>query len=91
VKFWLSIDPDEQLRRFKEREEIPFKNFKITEDDWRNREKWPLYEEAVCDMVERTGTQIAPWTLVEANSKRYARVKILKTLVKRIEQALTAE
>jgi polyphosphate:AMP phosphotransferase len=91
VKFWLSIDPDEQLRRFKEREKIPFKNFKITEDDWRNREKWPLYEEAVCDMVERTGTQIAPWTLVEANSKRYARVKILKTLVKRIEQALTAE
>lgn len=91
VKFWLSIDSDEQLRRFKEREEIPFKNFKITEDDWRNREKWPLYEEAVCDMVERTGTQIAPWTLVEANSKRYARVKILKTLVKRIEQALTAE
>jgi polyphosphate:AMP phosphotransferase len=91
VKFWLSIDSDEQLRRFKEREKIPFKNFKITEDDWRNREKWPLYEEAVCDMVERTGTQIAPWTLVEANSKRYARVKILKTLVKRIEQALTAE
>ncbi len=91
VKFWLSIDPDEQLRRFKEREKIPFKNFKITEDDWRNREKWPLYEEAVCDMVERTGTQIAPWTLVEANSKRYARVKILKTLVERIEQALTEE
>ncbi|MDY0268579.1 polyphosphate:AMP phosphotransferase [Trichloromonas sp.] len=91
VKFWLSIDPDEQLRRFKEREEIPFKNFKITEDDWRNREKWPLYEEAVCDMVERTGTQIAPWTLVEANSKRYARVKILKTLVECIEQALTEE
>ena len=88
VKFWLAIDQDEQLRRFKAREEIPFKNFKITEDDWRNREKWPLYEEAVCDMVERTSTEIAPWTLVEANSKRYARVKVLKTLVERIEQAL---
>ena len=88
VKFWLAIDQDEQLRRFKERENTPFKNFKISEDDWRNREKWPRYEEAVCDMVERTSTEIAPWTLVEANSKRYARVKILKTLVERIEQAL---
>lgn len=88
VKFWLAIDQEEQLRRFNEREEIPFKNFKITEDDWRNREKWPIYEEAVCDMIERTSTEIAPWTLVEANSKRYARVKILQTLVERIEQAL---
>ena len=88
VKFWLAIDQDEQLWRFKERENTPFKNFKISEDDWRNREKWPRYEEAVCDMVERTSTEIAPWTLVEANSKRYARVKILKTLVERIEQAL---
>ena len=88
VKFWLAVDQDEQLRRFKERENTPFKNFKISEDDWRNREKWPRYEEAVCDMVERTSTEIAPWTLVEANSKRYARVKILKTLVERIEQAL---
>lgn len=88
VKFWLAIDQDEQFRRFKAREEIPFKKFKITEDDWRNREKWPLYEEAVCDMVERTSTEIAPWTLVEANSKRHARVKILKTLVERIERTL---
>jgi polyphosphate:AMP phosphotransferase len=88
VKFWLSIDQDEQLRRFKERKAIPFKNFKITEDDWRNREKWERYEEAVCDMIDRTSTEIAPWTLVEANSKRHARVKILKTLVERIEKAL---
>lgn len=88
VKFWLSISKDEQLRRFKERENIPFKRFKITEEDWRNREKWDDYERAVCDMVERTSTDIAPWTLVEANDKNFARIKILKTLCDRIEAAL---
>jgi polyphosphate:AMP phosphotransferase len=90
VKFWLSISKDEQLRRFKERESIPFKRFKITEEDWRNREKWDDYERAVCDMVERTSTDLAPWTLVEANDKYFARIKILKTLCNRIEAALKA-
>ncbi|WP_282756095.1 polyphosphate:AMP phosphotransferase [Desulfuromonas thiophila] len=88
VKFWLAIDADEQLRRFRQREAVPFKQFKITAEDWRNRDRWPLYEEAVCDMVERTSSDIAPWVLVEANSKRYARIKILKTLCQRIAAAL---
>lgn len=88
VKFWLAISQEEQLRRFKGREEIAFKQFKITADDWRNREKWPEYEQAVCDMVDRTSTEIAPWTLVEANDKNYARIKILKTLCAQIEAAL---
>lgn len=88
VKFWLAITPDEQLKRFKEREKIGFKRFKITEDDWRNRDKWELYEKAVCDMVDRTSTEISPWTLVEANDKNYARIKILKTICERLEKAL---
>ena len=88
VKFWLAISKDEQLRRFKERENIGFKRFKITEEDWRNREKWDDYERAVCDMVDRTSTEIAPWTLVEANDKNFARIKILKTLCQRIEEAI---
>lgn len=88
VKFWLAIDREEQLRRFKEREKIGFKRFKITDDDWRNREKWDEYELAVCDMIDRTSTEIAPWTLVEANDKNYARIKVLKTLCTRIESAL---
>jgi polyphosphate:AMP phosphotransferase len=88
VKFWLSISKEEQLRRFNEREETGFKRFKITEDDWRNREKWEEYEIAVCDMIDRTSSEIAPWTLVEANDKYYARIKILKTLCKAIERAL---
>jgi polyphosphate:AMP phosphotransferase len=88
VKFWLTISKDEQLNRFKEREKIGFKRFKITEEDWRNREKWNEYEEAVCDMVDRTSTDIAPWTLVEANDKNFARIKILKTLCQQIEAAM---
>lgn len=88
IKFWLAITKDEQLRRFKEREEIGFKRFKITEEDWRNREKWDAYELAVCDMVDRTSTETAPWTLVEANDKNFARIKVLKTLCQRIEAAL---
>jgi polyphosphate:AMP phosphotransferase len=88
VKFWLHISLKEQLRRFKEREATPFKRYKITEDDWRNREKWPLYEQAVCDMVDRTSTTIAPWTLIEAEDKRCARIKVLKTLCRQIEERL---
>ena len=63
-------------------------NSTVLADDWRNREKWPEYEQAVCDMVDRTSTEIAPWTLVEANDKNYARIKILKTLCAQIEAAL---
>ncbi|MBD8473276.1 polyphosphate:AMP phosphotransferase [Pseudomonas sp. CFBP 8770] len=80
VKFWLAIDEQTQLERFKEREQIPFKRFKITEDDWRNREKWGAYRDAVGDMVDRTSSEVAPWTLVEANDKRWARVKVLRTI-----------
>ena len=88
AKFWLAISKDEQLRRFKEREKVGFKRFKITEEDWRNRKKWDAYERAICDMVDRTSSDIAPWTLVEANNKYFARIKVLKTLCERIEQAL---
>jgi len=88
VKFWLQIDADEQLRRFKEREATDFKRFKITEEDWRNRDKWDAYREAVCDMVDRTSTGQAPWTLVEANDKKHARVKVLKTVCQRLEKEL---
>jgi polyphosphate kinase 2 (PPK2 family) len=88
VKFWLQISQEEQLKRFKEREKIEFKRFKITEEDWRNREKWDAYQEAICDMVDRTSTGIAPWTLVEANDKGYARVKILRTICERLEAEL---
>jgi polyphosphate:AMP phosphotransferase len=89
VKFWLAISKDEQLKRFKAREDIGFKRFKITPEDWRNREKWDDYVCAVGDMVERTSTDIAPWTLVEANNKYYARIKVLTTLCEAIEKALT--
>lgn len=88
LKFWLHIDRDEQLRRFKEREKIAYKQYKITEEDYRNREKWDDYEHAVNDMVERTSTEYAPWTLIEGNDKRYARIKALKTYCERMEQAL---
>ncbi len=91
VKFWLSIDQDEQLARFKEREEIPFKRFKITEEDWRNRKKWPQYADAVGDMVDRTSTENAPWTLVEANDKRFARVKVLRTINDALERAMNRD
>jgi len=87
-KFWLSISKEEQLERFKAREKIAFKHFKITEEDWRNREKWDQYEQAVCDMVDRTSTDIAPWVLVEAEDKQFARLKVLQTLCDRIKQAL---
>lgn len=88
VKFWMQISNEEQLARFKAREETRFKRFKITEEDWRNREKWGAYQAAAADMVERTSTEISKWTLVEANDKKFARIKVLKTLVKRIERAL---
>jgi len=89
VKFWLAISRDEQYRRFKRRETIAFKRFKITAEDWRNRKKWDDYEQAVCDMVDRTSTAMAPWTLVEANNKYHERIKVLKTLCEAIEKKLS--
>jgi polyphosphate:AMP phosphotransferase len=88
AKFWIHLSKQEQLRRFKQRQDIPFKQYKITAEDWRNREKWEAYAAAVNDMVARTSTQHAPWTLVAGNDKRFARVQILKTLCQRLEQAL---
>lgn len=88
VKFWLAISKQEQLKRFKERAAITYKTFKITEEDWRNRKKWNAYADAVCDMVARTSSARAPWTLVEANDKYHARIKVLRTLHDRIEAAL---
>jgi len=88
AKYWLAITQEEQLKRFKEREKTGYKRFKITEEDWRNRKQWPEYERAVCDMVDRTSTDIAPWTLVEANDKYHTRLKIIKTLCARMEEKL---
>lgn len=88
LKFWLHIDPDEQLRRFKEREQVSYKQYKITEEDYRNRDQWDAYSLAVNDMVARTSTQAAPWILVEGNDKRYARIKILKAYCEKLESML---
>lgn len=87
VKFWLAIPKEEQLRRFREREETEWKRFKITPEDYRNRERWDDYVEAVNEMVERTSSPHAPWTLVEATDKRYARLKVLETLAEAAERA----
>lgn len=88
VKFWLTISAEEQLRRFKDRETTPYKQYKLTEEDWRNREKWGAYEAAACDMIEKTSTALAPWVLVEANDKLHARVKVLTTVCDLLEKAL---
>ncbi len=86
VKCWVHITFDEQLRRFKEREKTRYKQWKLTAEDWRNRAKWLDYEQAVNDMVERTSTRHAPWTLVEGNDKNFARLKVLRTVCDRIEE-----
>ncbi|MBI2945847.1 MAG: polyphosphate:AMP phosphotransferase [Candidatus Wallbacteria bacterium] len=85
VKFWLQISKEEQLRRFEERKKIAYKRFKITDEDWRNRKKWDAYEAAVNEMIERCSTDIAPWTLVEANDKLFARIRCLRTLCDALE------
>ncbi len=84
LKFWLHIDQSEQLMRFESRDGDKRRSWKLTDEDWRNREKWPLYEEAVNDMLLKTSTISAPWTVVEGNSKPYARIKILQTLVDKL-------
>ncbi len=91
LKFWLQIDKDEQERRFRARQENPEKQWKITEEDWRNREKWDQYEAAVNEMLIRTSTSYAPWIVVEGNCKYYARVKVLETVVKAVEKRLAEE
>lgn len=88
VKFWLHIDEDEQLRRFKERQTIAWKQHKITDEDWRNREKWIPYKAAVHDMISRTSSALAPWHIVGANDKRHARVEVLKTVTRAMEKGL---
>ncbi len=88
LKFWIHIDKDEQLRRFEERENTPFKRYKMSEDDWRNRERWSDYELAANDMIQRTSTQYAPWHLVAGNDKRYARLEVLKHLGQALESRL---
>lgn len=86
VKFWVQIDKDTQLARFKERENTPEKRWKITDEDWRNREKWDLYENAVNEMFAKTNTTYAPWHILESNDKKYARIKALKILIDAIEE-----
>ena len=88
LKFWIHITDEEQYARFKQREETPHKQHKITEDDWRNREKWHDYEVAVHDMVTHTSTSYAPWTLVAGNDKRFARIEILRTFCEQLEKGL---
>lgn len=88
LKFWVQISDEEQLKRFKDREATPYKRYKITDEDWRNREKWPHYREAINEMIVRTSTRYAPWTLVEGNDKPFARVKVLKTVCDTLREAL---
>jgi polyphosphate:AMP phosphotransferase len=88
LKFWLAISAEEQLQRFRDRQTTPYKQYKLTEEDWRNRKKWDAYEAAACDMIERTSTESAPWVLVEADDKRWARVKVLRTVAKELARAL---
>ena len=87
LKFWIHIDQDTQLARFTDRQNTPEKQWKITEEDWRNREKWPLYEKAVDEMLEKTSTVNAPWHIIESNDKKYARIKTLKIIIKALEKA----
>jgi AMP-polyphosphate phosphotransferase len=91
VKFWLQIDKEEQLRRFKTREDIPYKNWKITEEDWRNRGKWEEYEMAVADMIQKTSTTYAPWTVVASNDKYFSRIKVLETFIETVSTKLSGE
>ncbi|MBE5800811.1 MAG: phosphate--AMP phosphotransferase [Clostridiales bacterium] len=90
-KFWLHISPDEQLKRFNKRMNTPEKQWKICDEDWRNREKWSQYEVAVDEMLQKTNTAYAPWTVVEADNKHYARIKVLDTVIAAIEKRLEAE
>ncbi len=87
IKFWIHIDQDTQLQRFTDRQNTPEKQWKLTEEDWRNREKWPQYEEAIDEMLQKTSTENAPWYIIESNDKKYARIKTLKIVIKALEKA----
>ena len=88
LKYWLHITPEEQLKRFQARQETPWKRWKLTEEDWRNREQWNEYKQAVKTMVEHTSTGHAPWSLIPANDKLFARIEVLKTVCQRLKQSL---
>jgi len=88
LKFWVHLGQDEQLRRFKEREKIPWKEHKITDEDWRNRKQWDAYADAVNDMVTHTSTEYAPWTLLPGNDKKYSRVQVIKTFCNRLKEVV---
>jgi polyphosphate:AMP phosphotransferase len=88
IKFWLAISPEEQLRRFEDRETTPYKQYKLTEDDWRNRERWDAYTAAACDMIERTSTESSPWVLVSAEDKNHARVEVLQAVYRALDKAV---
>ena len=85
MKFWIQIDNEEQLKRFNARQKTPAKRYKITEEDWRNREKWDVYEKAVDEMIKKTSTENAPWIIVEGNDKKYARIKVIRAVREAIE------
>lgn len=91
VKFWINIDKDEQLKRFTLRQNTPEKQWKITDEDWRNREKWDVYEKYIDTMLEKTSTKNAPWYVIEGNDKRYARIQTMKIIIEKIEKKLESE
>jgi len=86
MKFWIQISNDEQLKRFKERQENPYKKWKLTDEDWRNREKWSSYVEVANDMFDKTDKKHAPWILIEGNDKEYARIQVLKETIKHVKK-----
>ena len=88
VKFWLQVSPDEQLKRFKSRQNDPIRKWKLTDEDWRNRDKIELYTDAVEDMFEHTDHALAPWHIVSGEQKRWARVEVIETLIRRIEEGI---
>ena len=88
LKFWIQIDKDTQLQRFEERRDNPEKRWKLSDEDWRNREKWDLYEQAVDEMLQKTSTTYAPWHILESVDKKYARIKALQTVIDALEKAL---
>jgi polyphosphate kinase 2 (PPK2 family) len=90
VKFWMHVSPEEQLRRFEKRRDDPYKTWKLTDEDWRNREKRPAYEKAVQEMLERTDHPAGPWHVVAADDKRWARVDVVRTVVEAMEKAMSA-
>lgn len=88
LKFWLQTTPEEQIERFRDRQTTPYKQYKITEEDWRNRDKWNAYEAAACEMIEKTGSDALPWIPIAANDKNFARISVMKAVAKALEDRL---